>query len=176
MKRMANFIVVLVVIFCLSACAPALQIGVGLAGKMLGETKGLTTDTTNAEIYSKPKLSILVGTLIDRYDVGQSVVEINKGMFFNQPVIIFTALNNNGVVIGRFFLGQKNENHMKEFRQFSLMDDEQKKQFLRENFLTRAKINIDTVVPATALPESEPKTTVPVPALKFPPGFAPTPR
>ena len=140
MKRMANFIVVLVVIFCLSACAPALQlgvIGVGLAGEMLGETigktRGLTTtpDVSNVELLAK-------------MDVNDYSIEIIRAKIL--PDRILFEAKKQGQIIGSF------ETNQTGFQIFTSATESDKKQFLRKKFLKYGGFDLGPVESVSSLP------------------------
>ena len=133
MKRIASFIVVLVAIFCLSACAPALQIGVGLAGEMLGETRGLTTtpDVSNVELLAK-------------MDVNDYSIEVIRAKIL--PDRILFGAKKQGQIIGSF------ETNQAGFQKFTSMTESDKKQFLREKFLKYGGLDLGPVESAPSLP------------------------
>ena len=146
MKRIASFIVVLVAIFCLSACAPALQMGAELAGEMLwkgiGKTRGLTTtpDVSNVELLAK-------------MDVNDYSIEVIRAKIL--PDRILFEAKKQGQIIGSF------ETNQTGFQIFTSMTESDKKQFLREKFLKYGGFDLGPVESAPSLPT---------------PGFAPTPR
>ena len=144
MKRIASFIVVLVAIFCLSACAPALQMGAELAGEMLwkgiGKTRGLTTtpDVSNVELLAK-------------MDVNDYSIEVIRAKIL--PDRILFGAKKQGQIIGSF------ETNQAGFQKFTSMTESDKKQFLREKFLKYGGLDLGPVESAPSLPT---------------PGFAPT--
>jgi len=144
MKRIASFIVVLVAIFCLSACAPALQMGAELAGEMLwkgiGKTRGLTTtpDVSNVELLAK-------------MDVNDYSIEIIRAKIL--PDRILFEAKKQGQIIGSF------ETNQAGFQIFTSATESDKKQFLRKKFLKYGGFDLGPVESASSLPT---------------PGFAPT--
>ena len=133
MKRIASFIVVLVAIFCLSACAPALQLGASLAGEMLGETRGLTTtpDVSNVELLAK-------------MDVNDYSIEVIRAKIL--PDRILFGAKKQGQIIGSF------ETNQAGFQKFTSMTESDKKQFLREKFLKYGGFDLGPVESAPSLP------------------------
>ena len=158
MKKVLKAVAVVGLFSFFIGCAPALQMGVSLIGEGLGNSLG----------KSSPPPNILLGAEKERLHVGKYDIGVHDGFFKGNPSVIFVAYSR-GISV---YFEKNNPDDMKMINDFNQMDKVGKGEFIKEQFLKYAKLDLDPIEP-----EPPKETTVSTPSslpTNIPtPGFAP---
>ena len=160
-----------VFLFCLSGCisTPSL-VGIGCD---IGST--LLSISKNATKKSNYQQNTFIGELIEQHAIGQNTVKINKATFNSESGIFFIAYDANGKQIGDVFYEANNEDDMRDYSKFSKMNSTEKKQYIHEDFIQYANVDLGPIEPETVETVTYKTPATPVSAPDIPiSSFAPT--
>ena len=123
---------------------------------------GLITEATFSLADTAISSSSKSGTetdLIEECAINENTVQLRITVYQGRPGYLFTAFDSNNQELGKKFYPAGDEKSMKRYKPFKKMSTEEKKQFIKEDFLALG-IDLD--------PQPEIATTVysPAPTLK----------
>lgn len=148
-KRICLFLGVCVLFASIGGCAaiPYAIGGLEAAGHMGAYDKSPP---------SPPQSDLVLGKVLESYQVGKYEVGVSDGFFKNKEYIIFMAYKK-GIEIGSVGFDKQKPEDMRTLNDFNRMDVRSKKQQIRDWFLKYNKIDLGPIEPETAEKPSKPE-------------------
>lgn len=151
MKTLRKLFVVIIVtaaVFTLLGCgvAPAIQMGVGLAGSMAA---------SSAKFAGQNGTDIKINQQVEEISIGNNIVKVNRGWANGNFSIVFSAFDKSGILIDRTFRTLPTEKYMEELKVLKTMSEKEKKQYVKNIFLAKS-LDLGPVEETVAETKSEP--------------------
>ncbi len=110
----------------------------GCVGLACSVVEGLADAVVSPILESKGETD----DLIEEHIIGENTVQLHITVYKNLPGYLFTATDRNHQELGKVFYYAGDESGMKRYKRFKKMNTADKKQFICEDFLKYANVDL----------------------------------
>jgi hypothetical protein len=166
MKRI-HLLFVIIVVFVISSCAPAIQLGIGLGGSLASHMLKSSNNSSTSSSEKQPDL--ILGKQQERIAIGDYEIRVSDGYLKGEPYIHFVAYNSYNRPIRNISFDKKNSEAMEMIKNFNQMSESEKKIFIKEQFMKVTKLDLEPTEGAASVSSYNfsPNSFAPLSAQKF---------